>query len=173
MLKSGPPEAALAAEFFKSEKVRRVVVLVASTAEGGIGASHLTVGAIIQFNEDVDSESFLKQVFKDAEPATLGEVTYLTSKAKGIPPDPVAKTPGVPSAAYVAGPRTLLIALEPAMKKMLAPATGPRTLLEQLKHSSLNNDVLLQVAAEPLLKSEAGAMLKALTQGSRNPPRLI
>ena len=170
LIKSGPPEAALAAEFFKSEKVRRVVVLVASTAEGGIGASHLTVGAIIQFNEDVDSESFLKQVFKDAEPATLGEVTYLTSKAKGIPPDPAAKTPGVPSAAYVAGPRTLLIALEPAMKKMLAPATGPRTLLEQLKHSSLNNDVLIQIAAEPLLKSEAGAMLKVLTQAQPKSP---
>jgi hypothetical protein len=170
MTKSGPPEAALAAEFFKAEKIRRIVVLVASTAEGGIGPSHLTVGAIIQFNDDVDSESFLKQVAKDAEPATLGDATYLTSKALSIPPDPAAKTAAVPSAAFVAGPRTLLIGLEPAMKKMLAPATGPRTLLEQLKHSSLNNDVLLQIAAEPLMKSEAGATLKALTQAQPKQP---
>ncbi len=170
MTKAGPPEAALAAEFFKAEKIRRIVLLVASTAEGGIGPSHLTVGAIIQFNDDVDSESFLKQVAKDAEPATLGDATYLTSKALCIPPDPVAKTAAVPSAAFVAGPRTLLIGLEPAMKKMLAPASGPRALLEQLKHSSLNNDILIQIAAEPLMKSEAGAMLKARTQAQPKQP---
>ncbi len=170
MTKSGPPEAALAAEFFKPEKIRRIVMLVAPTAEGGVGPSHLTVGAIIQFNEDVDSESFLKQAVKDAEPVTLGDATYLTSKALGVPPDPAAKAQAIALAAYVAGPRTLLIALEPAMKKMLAPTPGPRTLLEQLKRSSLNNDVLIQVAAEPLLKSEAGATLKALTQAQPKQP---
>jgi hypothetical protein len=164
LTKSGPPELALAAEFFKPEKVRRIVVLVAPTAEQGIGPSHLTVGGIIQFNEDVDSESFLKKVGKDFEPTTLEGVDCLTSKEGGTPPDPAAKTPAVPLVAFVAGPRTLLVGLEPAMKKMLAPSPGPRTLLEQLKHSSLNNDVLLQIAAEPLMKSEAGMLLKALTQ---------
>jgi hypothetical protein len=169
-IKSAGPEAALAAEFFKPEKVRRIVVLVASTAEGGIGPSHLTVGAIIQFNEDVESESFLKKVGKDFESTTLEGIPCLASKEGGIPADAAAKTPAVPLAAYVAGPRTLLVGLEPAMKKMLAPATGPRTLLEQLKHSSLNNDVLIQIAAEPLLKSEAGATLKALTQAQPKKP---
>jgi hypothetical protein len=170
MIKSGPPEASLAAEFFKAEKIRRIVVLVASTAEGGVGWSHFTVGAIFQFNEDVDSESFLKAVAKDAEPVTLEGVTYLTSKSTCFPANPAAKTPAVPMAACVAGPRTLLIAMEPAMKKMLAPATGPQTLLEQLKHSSLDNDVLLQIVAEPLLKSEAGAMLKAAAKAEPNHP---
>jgi hypothetical protein len=160
---SGPPEAALAAEFFKAEKIRRVVLMAASTAEEGIGPSHATVGVIIQFNEDADSDAFLKQVAKDAEPATQGDATYLMSKALASLLYPTGG-PGVRLAAYVAGPRTLLIGLEPAMKKMLAPVTGPRPLLEQLKHSSLNNDLLIQVAAEQLLKSDAGAALKAMTQ---------
>jgi hypothetical protein len=174
LLKSAPPEAALAAEFFKPEKVRRIVVLVAPTADGGIGPSHLTVGAIVQFNEDVDSESFLKQDAKlsgkELESVAVEGVTCFVGKPTGAQPNPATKALQPPLMAYVAGPRTLLVGLEPAMKKMLSPATGPRMLLEQLKHSSLNNDVLFQIAAEPLLKSEAGAALKALTQAQPKQP---
>ena len=166
---SGSPRNARNTEFFKPEKIRRIVVLTASTAEGGIGATHLIVGAIIQFNEDVDSESFLRQDAKlsgdPMDSATVEGVPYFTSKPTGARSKTGA---GGADAAYVAGPRTLVLGMESAVKKMLAPAAGPRTLLEQLKHSSLDNDLLIQIAAEPLLKSETGAMLKALAERSRS-----
>jgi hypothetical protein len=172
--KASPAEVALVKEFLKPEKIRRVVALVASTAEGGVGQSPVTVGVIFQFNEDVDSESFLKQNAKlsgeDLESVTVEGVTCYVSKAAAAQPNPAAKASEPPVMTFVAGPRTLVVGPEAAMKKMLAPATGPRPLLEQLKHSSLNNDVLIQIAAEPLLKSGAGAALKAMTQGQPKQP---
>jgi hypothetical protein len=169
-----PSEAvALMKEFFKPEKIHRVVLLVAPAADGGLGQAPVTVGVICQFEQDVDFEAFLKQDAKltgeELETATIEGVSCITNKQKSGEPN-AAKKQEPQVFVYIAGPRTVLMGPEAGMKKMLAPVAGPQPLLEQLKHASLNNDVLVQLATEQLMKSDLGAMLKAMSQSQPKQP---
>jgi hypothetical protein len=122
-------------------KVRRVVILLEATP---VGTSPVSPAAIIQFDEDVDAKAILAEEWPDLKDAKLGEIDCFRSESKG--------TGGIAVAAYAPGPRTLLVALEPTLEKMVTPSEGPRPLLDQLRRSSLNNDVVVEILVEPLVK---------------------
>ncbi len=55
-------------------------------------------------------------------------------------------------------PQLLLAAGESSLHKMLTPPSGPQPLLEELRRVSLNNDVMVAVVMEPLVKAAGPAL---------------
>ena len=121
--------------------IHRVVVLVDPLPVPGVQASP---GIIVQFNTDVDGAAILAAVAKDWQPAETAGTKYQKTK------NPKAGQPDL--AACVTDARTMIAGLEVTVVKMLAPnQQGSQPLLEQLKHTSLNNDIVVEFLAEPLL----------------------
>lgn len=133
------PMAAKLQKVLDPKMLRRVVVLLDPTPEGGMPVSP---AVIAQFDQDFDAS-----ILEDPEIVTKEHegFTYHASKTPG--------KNGVTMAAYVAGPRTVLAASETILKKMLTPSEGPRPLLDQLRRASLKNDIGVEILVEPLAKA--------------------
>lgn len=140
---AGTAEAGKLASQVDPKLLRRVVLL----ADPASLETKRPPAMIFQFEEDFDGEAFFKQAYDDAEQGTIEAMAVLTSKKAGQ--DDIA---GV---VYVAGPRILVMGLEPTVQKMLAPTDAPRPLLDQLKRCNLKNDIIVEVLAEPLAKTLA------------------
>jgi len=138
---AGGSGAAKAAAVLDPKKVRRAVILIDPTP---IADSPVSVGVILQFEEDINAMALLSQQYQDIRSVEFEGKKYLSSSSAG--------QGDVPGAAYVAGPRTLLMGPEPTLKKMLAAEDAPRPLLDQLRRSSLKNDLLVEILADPLVK---------------------
>lgn len=148
------PEAAKLAQQIDPKTIHRVVVLLDPAAL----ESNLPPAVVVQFSKDFDAAGLLKQAFDDVQPGEIEGKAVLTSKKAG--------KGDVAGAAYVANPRTLVLAPEPTMKKMLASSDEPRLLLNQLRRSNLQSDILVEVLAGPLNK----AMGKAPAGGPMGKP---
>lgn len=137
---AGNAEAAKITQQLDPKILRRVVVLIDPTTF----ETKLPPGVILQFEEDFDSEAFLKQAFDDLQPGTIEGKPVFTSKKAG--------QGEVAGAAHVAGSRILVLGPEPVVQKMLATSDAPRPLLEQLKRCNLKSDIAVEVLGEPLAK---------------------
>jgi hypothetical protein len=134
--------------------IHRVVVLIDPLAAPGADASP---GIIVQFNADVDGAAILAAVAKDWQPGESAGTKYQKTK------NPKAGQPDM--AACVVDSRTIIAGLEVTLVKMLADnQSGSQPLLEQLKHTSLNNDIVVEFLAEPLIAKVAKATGKTADQ---------
>jgi hypothetical protein len=128
-------------------KVERVTILAEPTPGGNV---LFFPGGVIRFTEAVDGKAVLSKVLKDLQEASADGKSYVVSKTEMMA--------GVPLAGHVADERTLLIAPEPTLKKMLA-AKGNGPLAGQLRRIDLNNELTAAFVVEPV-KQLAGEGLK-------------
>ena len=134
--------------------VHRVVLLVDPLPAPGVPASP---GIIVQFNTAVDGAAILAALAKDWQPAESARTKYQKTK------NPKAGQPDL--AACVIDTQTIIAGLEVTVIKMLAPnQQSSQPLLEQLKHTSLNNDIVVEFLAEPLIAKVAKATGKTADQ---------
>jgi hypothetical protein len=133
-------------------KVERVVVLIEPTPGGNV---LFFPGAIVRFTEAVEGKAVLGKALKDVQEASADGKAYLVSKTEKMAGTPMA---GTPMAGHVADERTLLIAPEPTLKKMLA-AKGDGPLAGQLRRIDPNSDLAAAFVVEPV-KQLAGEALK-------------
>ncbi|MEN6496925.1 MAG: hypothetical protein ABFD16_21755 [Thermoguttaceae bacterium] len=138
---AGDAEAAKLAQQLDPKTIHRVVLLLDPASL----ETNAPPAVILQFDKDFDGAGFVKQAFDDVQSSEIEGKPVLTSKKAG--------KGDVAGAAYVASPRTLVLAPEPTMKKMLASSDDPRLLLNLLKRSNLQSDILVEVLAGPLAKS--------------------
>lgn len=143
---SMPPgmDAAQLAQLLKDKPVHRVVLLIDPMPVPGIPAGP---GLILQFGADVDGKAILTALSKDWKAADTQGTAYQTLK------NPEAGKPDI--AACVVDARMILVGLEPTVLKMLAKPEDARPLLDQLRKTSLNHDVVVEFLAEPLLTKYA------------------
>jgi hypothetical protein len=100
---------------------------------------------IVRFKEAVDGQDLLIRHLKGAEPAEFQGKRYYRGT------DEIAKAP---VAGYAANNRTLLVAAEPTLKKMLG-AKNPRSpLLARLPFIDLDHDLILVFLMEQATSSE-------------------
>ena len=124
----------------KGKPVHRVVILIeALLAPKPMAAP----GVILQFADAVDGKAILAAVSADWQPADAGGTPYQTLKnpTEGLPP----------IAACVCDGQTIIAGLQPTVEKMLAKDQGSQPLLDQLRRTSLNNDIVVEFLAAPLL----------------------
>jgi hypothetical protein len=119
-------------------KVERAVVLAEPTPGGNVA---FFPGGIIRFREPVDGKAVLGKVLKESQEASADGKWYLHSKTETMA--------GVPIAGHVADDKTILLAPEPTLKKMLA-AKGDGPLARQLRQVDLNSDVAAVFVMEPV-----------------------
>jgi hypothetical protein len=138
------PQEELLAEMIKEtgvdpRKVERAILLLEPTPGGNV---LFLPGGIIRFAEPVDGKAILAKVLGEAEDGAIAGKIYAKSKKEMM-----AK---VPIAGFVADDRTLLIAPEPTLKKMLTADAAKSPLLDQLQRVELDSDVIATFAMEPV-----------------------
>ncbi|MGA2064913.1 MAG: hypothetical protein ABSG86_08090 [Thermoguttaceae bacterium] len=143
-------------------KVRRVLVFIDPFPGGNVIFSP---ALIVQFEKNVSGRELLGQIFKDLEPGEFAGQTYYKSQAAAM-----AK---VPMAAYVADARTIVVAPEPTLRKMLRPKETEAPLLTQLRGQSQNEDVVITFVAAPAisrLEKNLGEPLRDALAHDKNTP---
>jgi hypothetical protein len=119
-------------------KVERAVLLIEPTPGGNVG---FFPGGIIRFSEPVDGKAVLSKVLTDLQEASANGKAYFNSKSE--------KMAGAPMSGHVADERTILIAPEPTLKKMLA-AKGDGPLAKQLQRVNLESHLAAAFVMEPV-----------------------
>jgi predicted Zn finger-like uncharacterized protein len=121
-------------------------------------------GFVFRFSEPVDGQAAMKGLLAEMEPATFQGKAYFTSKQD--------KMAGVPTAAHVADDRTVLLAPETTLKKMLQAGDAPKgPLVEQLNRTDLKADVVATLVVQPVRK-EAVQIVKENKLAEGLPPSL-
>jgi hypothetical protein len=118
-------------------KIEQAILLIEPFPGGEVLYSP---AGIIRFAEPVDGKQLLSKALPDLTEVTSGDQKYFNSKQE------IAK---LPISAYIADDRTLLIAPEPTLKKMLAAKEGKGSLVERFRHAELNNDIIAVFVMEP------------------------
>jgi hypothetical protein len=88
---------------------------------------------ILRFTEATDGKKVLGGSLKEMEEAQASGKTYYRSKSE--------KMAQVPLAGFVANDRTILLAPEPTLKKMLAAQNANSPLLDRLRGLDLDHDI--------------------------------
>jgi hypothetical protein len=88
---------------------------------------------ILHFSEPVDGKKILSGTLNELEQAQAADKSYYRSKSE--------KMAGVPLAGHVANERTILLAPEPTLKKMLAAHHVNSPLIDRLRKLDLDHDV--------------------------------
>jgi hypothetical protein len=114
-------------------KVERVVLLIEPFPGGNVA---FFPAGIVRFNEDVDGKQVLTQALHGAREQKTKDKTYLQSTS---PEYAMAKSP---VCGYVADSRTVLVAPEPTLQKMLAATGAKSPLLDRLGGVDLDKDVV-------------------------------
>jgi hypothetical protein len=139
------------------DKLRRIVVLLEGVPTAEAFAKN-SPPVIIQFEEDLDPK--LLQ-------ATGGEA----GEYQGMRLIKIKAPTGQVFALCTPDPKVLLVSSEASLHKMLTPPSGPQPLLEELRRVSLDNDVMLAVVMEPLVKAAGPALppqAKPIVEGMRS-----
>jgi hypothetical protein len=113
-----------------------------SPPEPANGAMPFRAGFILRFAEVVDGKQVLSKVLAGAQSTTFQGKSYLKSMSR--------KVDGVPLAGHVADERTLLLAPEPMLRKMLAAKDVKSPLIERLRKIDGKDDATLVLVMEPL-----------------------
>jgi hypothetical protein len=98
--------------------------------------------AILRFADPVDGKQLLGKVLKGLREAKHQDKVYY------VGPDEEGLL-GQPMAGYVADDRTLLLAPEPVLQKMLSAAAEKSPLIDRLRQADANDDLTAIVALEP------------------------
>ena len=130
-------------ETLKPEKILRIIVVVDPVPGGNLA---FLPGVIVQYTEDIDGAAVLKALLEDAAIAKHNGKTY----HRGAETDFLAK---LPLCGHVADDRTLVFAAEPTMKKMLSAKKTDNPLLDRMKKTTLNHDVIVEFVAAPMVKA--------------------
>jgi hypothetical protein len=137
---------AKAMQGFDVNKLRRAVVLLEGSPTPDTLAK-TSPAFIIQFDDDTAPKLFAA-LSTGTEQAEYQGVKYVKLKS--------------PSGEVVAfcspDPQIMLGAPEPALKKMLTPPAAGQPLLDELRRVSLENDVMVAVVVEPLVKALGPAL---------------
>jgi hypothetical protein len=150
-----PPDAIEAAKKetgFDLRKLERVVIL------GNLpppGEEPLSPAVILGFSEPVDGKAIMHKAIRDVGEGSFEGKSYLLAKA--------SKPTTPPDAGYVADDRTVVIAPEPTLRKMLA-AKGDGPLAAQMRHLDLKADVSAAFVMGPV-RQAASDFLKAAKDG--------
>jgi len=115
----------------RPENVRRVVILAEPFPGGNVA---FFPAAIIQFNADVDAHSILSGVWKDIHSADAGGKSYFYSRTAALA--------GAPLAAYAVDSRTVLVAPEGTLRKMI-DASREGQLAAQCRKAELSHDMVV------------------------------
>lgn len=127
------------AKFLDSFKLRKATEPpMPAPAPGGEPASTgsnvlFFPAGILRFTEPIDGKTVLGGSLKQMEEANAAGKTYYRSKTE--------KMAQVPLAGFVADDRTILLAPEPTLKKMLAAQNVNSPLLDRLRGLNLDHDV--------------------------------
>ncbi|OAI46725.1 hypothetical protein AYO44_10800 [Planctomycetaceae bacterium SCGC AG-212-F19] len=120
-------------------------------------ASDLPVmpAAIFRFVSKVDGPRLLGEALGGVDKTTFQDMTYYRSKTMDFARSLVA--------GYVADERTLLIAPEPTLHKMLTASEVKSNLVERLRATEVNHDVVVVSVLEPAnFKTLLGELLKPI-----------
>jgi hypothetical protein len=118
-------------------KIERLVVVLEPTPGGNV---LFFPAGIVRFTEAVDGKAILSKALKESQEASAEGGTYFNSKTE--------KLAGVPVSGHIVDTKTLLIAPEPTLKKMLAAKSdGP--LAQQLRRVDLKGDLTATFVMEP------------------------
>jgi hypothetical protein len=129
-----------------AHKVERLVVLADPTP---YGEDPLGLGFLFYFREPVDGAAILAKTLDKPAQASFDGKSYLKGKS--------AKKDEPAGAGYIADERTILIAQEPMLKKMLS-AKGDGPLAKELKRLDLKADAAAAFVMEPV-RDKAGELL--------------
>lgn len=121
------------------EKIHRMAVLFQPDLKEKSGIAYAIT---VEMEEDTDFQQGLTAAFPDFSQVLFEGKAYQKSNNAG--------RDGTPLAAHIAGPRMLVIAPEPMLRKMASKKVGPQPLVEQLKHADLTSDVLVEGAGKPI-----------------------
>jgi hypothetical protein len=124
-------------QLMQVENVRRVTIFIEPFPGGNVA---FFPAAAIEFNSDADGKAVLQEVWKDLREVSFHGHTYLSTKA-GMA--------GAPTAALVSDKRTVLVAPEGTLNKML-DANKENALMKQLRQSDLDHDVVLEYSGDAL-----------------------
>lgn len=120
-----------------------------------------TPGAIVRFTAPIDGKQILTRLLKGVREAKHeGKVYYVGPEEEGLF--------GIPVAGHVADDRTLLLAPEPLLLKMLTAAGTKGPLLDRLRQADAGDDLTAVVLLEPFRK--ALTTLARPNQGLLPPP---
>jgi hypothetical protein len=128
------------------------------------------LAAVVHFGAPVDGKKLLEKAPGGVEEKSSQGKTYYRSK------DPQAALAGARVCAYVADGRTLVVAPEPTLHKMLAARDAKSPLRDRLRAADLGHDVIAVLvvgAYRPLLAqavAEAGKSLPPPLAGVRQLP---
>jgi hypothetical protein len=150
-------------------KVEQVIVLIDPFPGGNV--AFLPAG-IIRFREPLDGAAVLTKALEDVQPVTFAGKTYFNSKSK--------KLAQVPISGFVPDGRTILVAPEPTLRKMLVADSGRSPLRDRLPRLDLNSDVVMlftpegkvRLAATELLSKAKGDVPPRLARIDRLPEQL-
>jgi hypothetical protein len=101
-------------------------------------------GVIIRFKEPLATKALVRRL---AKAANLGEIEEVTASGKTY-----YLAARLDAAAHVRDDRTLVIALEPKLKNMLAAERGSGTLAERLRNVDASHDVIVAAKADAVRK---------------------
>jgi hypothetical protein len=132
-------------------KIEQVVVLY--EPESG-NQTRPDGGAIIRFSEDVNGKKMFTKLAKEVTEATFkGKKYYKASDDSDTGRGPVS--------CYVADARTLVIAPEQPLHKMMLAKEGKGPLVERLRDTDADQDVIAVLLMEPL-REKAQELLKGV-----------
>jgi hypothetical protein len=123
------------------------------------GNALFSLAGILRFTEPIDGKKILGGTLKQMEEANAAGKSYYRSKTE--------KMAQVPLAGFVANDRTVLLAPEPTLKKMLAAQNVNSLLLRRLREMNLDHDV-----AGVLVVGPYRAALAELKKQPNIPPKL-
>jgi hypothetical protein len=130
-------------------------------------------GAVVRFADPVDGKQLLDKVLKGVREAKYQDKVYY------VGPDEEGPF-GVALAGHVADDRTLLLASEPVLQKMLAAADEKSPLLDRLRQADAGDDLTAIIFLEPyrkplntLAKSNQALLPPPLAGAATLPDRLV
>jgi hypothetical protein len=136
-------------------KVEQLIFLVEPFPDGIKPYSDAGMAGILRFTDKVRGKELLPKLLRGASEATFNDKTIWKSKTFKV-----GIAPAMPVAGYVADERTLLVAPEPILAKMLLAQKAKSPLIDTLAKADLQNDVLVAFTFESKKKDLDGKTLR-------------
>jgi hypothetical protein len=123
----------------------------------GPGRAHalFQVAAVVHFGAAVDGKKLLEKVPGGVEEKTSQGKTYFRAK------NPQLVSAGARACAYVADDRTVVVAPEPTLHKMLAAGGAKSPLIDRLRAADLDHDIAAVLVVGPYRELLAQAVAEA------------
>jgi hypothetical protein len=134
-------------------KIEQVILL---TDPYGSGSTPVFPAAIVRFAEKVDGKKLIQQILRANEEKSLSGKTYYK------PPQGVNLVPGISVCGHVADERTLLVAPELTLQKMLSAKEEKSPLTDALRTVDPDSDMVGVFSVTDPMRKLMGEQLKGL-----------